>query len=85
MLGRSFHPAWVIAPVAITVLADWTENLVQIGQFRRYVADNEATLQASWTHIASTATILKLLFYSGSSVFLLGLVVVIVVRALRSA
>ena len=82
-LGRPFRPAWLMAPVAVTVLADWTENLVQLGQLRRYTEDGEAGLQPGWIQIASAATILKMLSFLGASLFLMGLVVSMVVRALR--
>jgi hypothetical protein len=86
-LGRPFNPAWLITPVAVTVLTDWTENLVQLGQLRRYVEDGQAGLQSSWIQIASAATILKMLFFLGASLFLVGLIIAIiigvVVRALR--
>ena len=81
MLGRPFHLAWIIVPVAVIVLSDWTENLVQLGQLRRFLDGDETALQASWIHIASAATTLKLLFFVGSSVFLVGLVIAVVVGA----
>jgi hypothetical protein len=51
--------ALILAPVAVTLLADWTENVIQLNQLRRYGQD---TLQESWIRVASTATILKLSF-----------------------
>jgi len=50
-----------MGPVAVTVLADWTENLLQLGQLRRYTEDGEAGLQPGWIRIASAATNLKML------------------------
>jgi hypothetical protein len=82
-LGRPFHPAWLIAPVAVTVFADWTENLVQLGQLRRYIEDGQVGLQPGWIQIASAATILKILFFSGASLFLVGLIISVIGRALR--
>ena len=84
-LGRPFHPAWLLAPVAVTMLADWTENLVQLGQLQHYREGGGAALQAGWIPVASTATILKLLFFYGSSLFILVLMGVMVVRARRAA
>lgn len=72
-LGRTFHPASILAPVAITVLADWTENLVQWGQLRRFTSG--MALEAGWIRIASTATTVKLLFFAGSYLLIAGLVV----------
>src|SRR3954465_10963180 len=57
-LGRPFRPWWLMAPVAVTVLADWTENLVQLGQPRHYTEGGEAGLQPGWIRIPSPATIL---------------------------
>jgi len=82
-LGRPFSPAWIMAPVALTVLADWTENLVQLAQLRRYSAGGAHALQAAWIRVASAATSLKLTFFSGSSLFLLALVAIVLLRLAR--
>ena len=82
-LGRPFNPAWVMAPVAITVLADWTENLVQLAQLRRYSRGGADALQAPWIRVASAATSLKLLFLGVSSLLLLTLVAMALLRFVR--
>jgi hypothetical protein len=82
-LGRPFNPAWIMAPVAITVLADWTENLVQLAQLRRYFAGGAPALQAAWIRVASTATTLKLSFFIASSLLLLTLVAMVLLRIAR--
>ena len=82
-LRRPFNPAWVMAPVLITVLADWTENLVQLAQLRRYSADGAHALQPPWIRVASAATSLKLLFLGVSSLLLLTLVAMVLLRAAR--
>jgi hypothetical protein len=79
-LGRPFSPAWLIAPVAITVLADWTENLVQLRQLSRYIDGGEAALQSGWIQLASVATVMKLVFFVGSSLFLGGLVLLLLIN-----
>jgi hypothetical protein len=84
MLGRPFSPAWIMAPVAITMLADWTENLVQLAQLRRYSTGGAHALQAGWIRVASAATSLKLTFFSASSLFLLTLVVILLVCSARN-
>jgi len=81
-LGRPFSPAWIMAPVALTMLADWTENLVQLAQLRRYCSAQP--LQAGWIRVASAATSLKLLFFTASSLFLLTLVVIVLICAARN-
>lgn len=78
-LDRPFHPVWVILPVAITVAADWIENLVQLGQLRLFDAGVKDGLRSGWIQIASAATTTKLVFYSGSSLLLIGLVAWMVV------
>jgi hypothetical protein len=81
-LGRPFSPAWIMAPVAITVLADWTENLVQLAQLGRYCSAQP--LQAGWIRVASAATSLKLSFFTASSLFLLTLVVIVLICSARN-
>jgi hypothetical protein len=84
-LGRPFHAGWFIVPVGITVVADWTENLVQIGQLTRYMKDGQGALQPGWVQVASAATFLKLVFGLGSVLLLFVLVAIWVGRALRPA
>jgi hypothetical protein len=79
-LGRPFPPVWLVSPVAITMLADWTENLVQLGQLSRFDASGQAGLQPGWIQIASAATMTKLVFYGGSSLLLVVLVGCMLVR-----
>jgi len=55
-LGRRFNPVWILLPVLIVVLADWTENLVLLGQIKRYPVE----LQDGWIQAASIATRVKL-------------------------
>ena len=66
ILGRPFQAAWILVPVATVMIADWTENLSQLGQLARY--DAGETLQGSWIRVASTATTVKLL--TGGILFL---------------
>lgn len=74
-LGRPFHPAWIAAPLAIILTADWTENLIQLAQLRHYVSSNEGHIQDLWIKVSSCATIIKLWLTSGLYVSLAGLVV----------
>ena len=50
-LGRPFQPVWLILPVAITVVADWTENLLQLSQLRLFNHRGTAGLQSGWIQI----------------------------------
>ena len=71
-LARPFNPAWAMAPVLITVLADWTENIVLLNQIKRFGA---AGLQAGWIQAASLATTVKIFFLIATLLLLLVLVV----------
>ena len=82
-LGRPFHPLWLIAPVAVTVVADWIENLVQLTQLHRFASNGAGGLQSGWIQIASTATIVKIVFFSGSYLFVIALAVWLVGRAIN--
>jgi len=85
LLGRPFNPIWFMAPVAITILADWIENLTQLNQIKRYLNDGETALEANWIRVASVATTVKLLVFSGVTIFLLTLTVLIIARAIKPA
>ncbi|MBA2487120.1 MAG: hypothetical protein H0V35_13710 [Nitrospira sp.] len=49
--GRPFHPAWIVAPLAMILTADWTENLIHLAQLRHYVSSNEGRIQGLWIQI----------------------------------
>ena len=80
MLGLGSKGGWVIAPALITVLADWTENLVQLGQLKLYQTKGGAELQAGWIQIASLATSLKLVSSIAASLVLV-LMVILIIRS----
>jgi hypothetical protein len=71
-LGRPFHFCWLIAPVAITILADWTENSFQLGQLQNF---GRTPLSESCIRLASAGTIVKLLFFKAMIVIALLLAV----------
>jgi hypothetical protein len=60
-LGRPFPGGLLFALVAITVLADWVENVVHLRQIRVFQAGRPP--HAGWIRIASVATALKLAFF----------------------
>ena len=71
-LGKPFSSIWLVVPVVVTVLADWTENLTQLGQLRRFTAKGKEALQDGSIHAASIATVVKLFsFILGLLAFLL--------------
>ncbi len=74
-LDQPFHPAWIIAPLAVIAMADWTENLIQLAQLRHYVSSNESPIQNLWIQLSSVATMIKLWLTSGLYISLIGLVV----------
>jgi hypothetical protein len=74
MLGRPFPAAWIGVPVAMVMIADWTENLVQLDQLAGY--DAGKALQSGWIRVASTATTVKLLV---GGILFLGLAVLVLV------
>lgn len=82
-LGRPFNPLWVITPVVVTLLADWTENLVQLDQIKKYQALGSRALEPHWIQVASVATVLKLTAFCGMTVLLLWLVAWVILRAVR--
>ena len=59
--GRTFNPAWILLPVALAVIGDWTENLIQLNQFQP--TDGEVNLDAGWIRIANIATMVKNLLH----------------------
>lgn len=70
-LGRPFGRFWLIAPVVITVLTDWIENLVHLRQLRRYFQGER--VESGWIQVASTATSVKIVFFFVSCLLLIAL------------
>lgn len=64
--NRGFSQGWLLLPVVIYLLADWTENLIQLGQLRLYRQAGPNALQDGRIRIASMATTVKLLFFCSS-------------------
>jgi hypothetical protein len=82
-LGRPFHAGWLFLPVTVTIVADWTENLAQLSQLHSYICKGKDGLQATWIHVASLATTLKLVFLIASCLLLASMAVWVVCRAFR--
>jgi hypothetical protein len=82
-LNRPISPLWIMTPLAITILADWMENLAQLGQIKRYIINREIGLQSNWIRVASVATTVKWIFFGVVSMFLFTLVGMIFVRAFK--
>jgi len=56
-LGRPGPGAWLMLAVLLMMVADWTENLVQLAELSRFTATGQAS--AGWIALASAATGLK--------------------------
>jgi len=72
-LDRTFHPALILTPVFVEVVADWIENSIQLKQIRLFAA-NAAGLQEGWIQIASLATIVKCWLFIVSYILVIGMV-----------
>jgi hypothetical protein len=57
---------WILgnACVVLTVIADWTENVFQLGQLDRYIRQGISGLQSAKIQIASYATQAKLVLFT---------------------
>lgn len=77
--GRPFHPAWILTPLAIVIVADWTEHLIQLAQLRYYLSPNGRRVQDLWIRMSGCATIIKLWLTSGLYVSLARLVISMIV------
>jgi hypothetical protein len=75
-----FHLAWIVIPLAVTLLSDWTENLVQLDQLKKFRDGGPPALDAGRIRLASTATALKLSFFIGCWLILLSLIVLMLVQ-----
>jgi hypothetical protein len=60
-LGRPFDATWLVAPVAITVIADWIENLVHLRQLGHFVRNE--VVQPGAMQLATLATSTKLVMF----------------------
>lgn len=60
-VGRPFPVAILVGLVALAVLADWTENLVQLHELARFAAaETKGAVEPGWIMLASIATMTKL-------------------------
>ncbi|MDA4846150.1 hypothetical protein [Hoeflea poritis] len=63
-VGAGRHRAALLAPVALAVIADWTENLIHLRQFARFLAGDGIS---GWAiGLASAATSVKFLMILAS-------------------
>jgi hypothetical protein len=76
MNGRAFSPVFTITPVAVAMISDWTENVLQLHELSKYAKHTPAGLSSVCIGFASAATITKLAFTGISSLLVLALVIV---------
>lgn len=84
MLDRPFSPAWFLVPVAIIVVADWTENLIHIGQIGKFASERTPDVSSFWVRFASIATVIKIWTIVVSYLQLLWLCGSLIVKVLKS-
>lgn len=63
--GMIFSPIWIVILVAITMVADWIENLIHLSQLHPYMESGSAGLHPESIQTASVATVIKLIFFIG--------------------
>ena len=83
LVAPSASRAWFIALVAVVVVSDWTENLLQIGQLQRFVDGGAGALQESWINVASAATAIKLVTFGSATVACISLAATALIRLTR--
>jgi hypothetical protein len=83
LVAPSASRVWFIALVAVVVVSDWTENLLQIGQLQRFVDGGAGALQERWIQVASAATAIKLVSFGGAMVVCIGLAATALIRLAR--
>ena len=59
-MGGPFSPVLFVGLVGATVLADWTENLVQLREIAPLLTNPSAEPNARWIAVSSAATRVKL-------------------------
>ena len=66
-LEGPFPWVWIAAPLALAMIADWVENLIQLNQLRRYRdgPEGDGNLHDAWIRAACCATIIKLWLIAG--------------------
>lgn len=83
-MGRPFSAGWLALPVGLTIVADWTENVIQLHQIDRFTKLGEAGLQPFWIQVASFATAAKFIFWAESYGFILILICFLMAKSGRA-
>lgn len=73
-LGHPFHPAWIAAPFAMMLTADWAEHLLQLAQLSHSVSTSQGRAQNLWIELSGCATTITLWLTLGLYISLMGLV-----------
>lgn len=82
-LGLPCSPVWLLAPVVLGMLADWTENLIQLQQLARFTVHQ--TVEEGGIRIAGAATSVKLAVLGLSYLMLALLILAVLVPGLGKA
>lgn len=73
-LGHPFYPAWIVAPLAMILTADWTEHLLQLAQLSHSVSTSQGRAQNLWLELSGCAITITLWLTLGLYLRLMGLV-----------
>lgn len=82
LLGRPCQPFWALLPALLMAVADWTENLIHLGQLRRFVESGDVS--AGWIALASSATVLKLWSIGAGLLWIVLMIAWIVARVVEA-
>lgn len=82
-LGHPFYPAWIVAPLAMILTADWTEHLLQLAQLSHSVSSNKSRARNLWIEISGCATTITLWLTLGLYISLMELVAKLMVMLSR--
>jgi hypothetical protein len=80
MAGPAIDRAWLLGLVTVIILSDWTENLLQLAQLRRYRMGGAAGLESRWIAVASVATAIKLVSFATATLTVIVLAVATATR-----
>ena len=84
-VGWPTHLAWIIIPLAIVFIADWTENLIQLEQLKKFRNTGPNNISPSWIRVASFFTVIKLGLVAALLLSLIGNVGAIIVSGFRKS
>jgi hypothetical protein len=78
--GQAIDRAWLLGLVTVIIVSDWTENLLQLAQLRRYLIGGAAGLEARRIAVASAATAVKLVSFATATLAVIALAIATAAR-----